>query len=61
MVLHEAKQYACHLLENGSEKQDDNACLKKWREKVRIHFENILSRWTKKKCKKTISIPVDLK
>jgi len=49
MVLHEAKQTACHLLENGSENQDEYASFKKRREKVRIHFENVMSRWTKKK------------
>jgi len=52
MVFHEAKQYTCHLLKHGSVNQDEYACLKKWREKVRIHIENMLSQWTKKKMQK---------
>jgi len=52
MALRKAKQYACHLLKNGSVNQDEYACLKKGREKVRIHFENVMLIWTKKKMQK---------
>jgi len=61
MALHEAKQYACHILEKGFENQDEYACLKKRREKVRIHLKTFCQDGPRKKCKKRKNVPADLK